>query len=85
MALKKPIIVCNKTGIDELIRKNNTGICINYSGEDFMNAVKKIAKNKAMLKELSENANNAYKKKYNWNMMEKELIKNYNLMIFKKN
>ena len=81
MALKKPIIVCNKTGIDDLIRNNKTGICIDYSGEDFMKEIKRIAKNKELLKELSENANNAYKKKYNWNIMAKELLKNYNLLV----
>lgn len=81
MALEKPIIVCNDTGIDELIRSNNTGISIDYSGDDFIKAVLKIAKDKKLLKQLSSNAKNAYKNKYNWEIMEKELINSYNILL----
>lgn len=81
MALEKPIIVCNDTGIDELIKKNKTGISIDYSGEDFIKSILKISKDSKLLKQLSTNAKNAYKDKYNWEIMEKELINSYNILL----
>lgn len=81
MALEKPIIVCNNTGIDELINKNKTGFSINYSGDEFIKCIKKISKDKKLLKKISTNAKNSYKSKYNWEIMEKELINSYNLLL----
>lgn len=81
MALKKPIIVCKNTGIDELVRKNNTGICIEYSGNDFIKCIENLSKNSKLLKDLGINAYKSFESKYNWGIMEKELIANYDALL----
>ncbi len=77
MALGKPIIVCNNTGIDELVRKNNTGFVIDYNAEDFFNILYKFKDDKKVLNDISKNAKKLYVEKYNWNIMEKHLINEY--------
>ena len=53
--IRKTIIVCNETGIDDLIKKNKTGLCINYTGEDFIKIIKKISKDqKKLFEELED-------------------------------
>ena len=81
MALKKPIIVCKNTGIDELIKENKTGIIIGYSGKEFIQSVINLSKDKKLLKQLSQNANRAYLEKYNWDKMEQKLINACDLLL----
>ena len=77
MALGKPIIVCNDTGIDELVKKNNTGFVIDYNAKDFFDILYKFKDNKKILNDISKNAKRLYSEKYNWNIMEKRLINEY--------
>lgn len=77
MALGKPIIVCNNTGIDELVLKNKIGFSIEYNSKEFFNILFDLKNNKKILDEMSKNAKNLYIKKYNWNIMEKRLISEY--------
>ena len=81
MALKKPIIVCKNTGIDELVTKNDTGLSIKYSGLEFINCIKKFSENRKLLNKLGSNSYNAYKTLYNWEIMENRLIDSYNLLL----
>lgn len=78
MALEKPIIVCKNTGIDELVEKNLTGICIEYNEDSLIKELNKIKDKKDLLKEYGKKAKNLYKEKYNWQKMEEILIKAYN-------
>ena len=77
MALGKPIIVCNNTGIDELVKKNNTGFAIDYDADKFFEILYKFKDNKEILNDISKNAKKLYNEKYNWNIMEKRLINEY--------
>lgn len=77
MALGKPIIVCNNTGIDELVNKNNTGFVIDYNAKEFFDILYKFKDNKKILNDISKNAKSLYSEKYNWNIMEKRLINEY--------
>lgn len=81
MALSKPIIVCNNTGIDNIIRKNNIGLTIDYNAEDFLNKLNELCKSKNEFINMGKRANELYRKKYNWDEMEKKLIKEYNKLL----
>lgn len=80
MALGKPIIVCKKTGIDELVIKNKTGFAINYCVNDLITKLKEIGTKKSNLNLISSNTKRIYDEKYNWKIMEKRLLKIYNDM-----
>ena len=77
-ALKKPIIVCKNTGVDELVEKENCGLVIGYSAVEFFDAVNKLKEDKALYKELSENGKVAYEKRYSWSIMQEVISKMYN-------
>ena len=80
MALGKPIIVCHKTGIDELVVKNKTGFAINYNATDLIQKLNEISKDKKLLKNISLNAKKVYDEKYNWKIMEERLLNIYSVM-----
>ena len=80
MALGKPIIVCYKTGIDELVVKNKTGFAINYNTKDLIQKLNEISKDKKLLKNISLNAKKVYDEKYNWKIMEERLLNIYRVM-----
>ena len=77
MALSKPIIVCENTGIDSIITKNNIGLVVKYDAIDFMNKLDKLRSEKKLLKDMGNNANRLYKEKYSWEKMENILLKEY--------
>lgn len=68
MALNLPIIVCNNTGVDDIVKKEKIGLAINYDANEFIVAVEKI-KNMTFMgnRELFET-------KYSWNVMENRII-----------
>lgn len=47
--LSKPIIVCNNTGVDELVKQYNSGLCIDYSVVDFFEKLNVLNKNRQLL------------------------------------
>ena len=77
-ALKKPIIVCKNTGVDELVEKENCGLAIEYSAREFFDAVDRLKKDKDLYKTLSENGNVAYEARYSWATMKNVIRKMYN-------
>lgn len=77
MALGKPIIVCENTGIDKLVKEHDIGMVIKYNADDFIQKVSVFSLKPKKLKEASLKAKALYKNKYNWNNMEKQLIKTY--------
>lgn len=81
MALSKPIIVCNNTGIDSIIKDNDIGLTIDYSGDDFMNCLDNIRNDKKRIKEMGMRANKLYIEKYSWSKMESKLINEYDKII----
>lgn len=77
LALGKPIIVCKGTGIDRLVEKYNLGLTISYDASEFYRALKLLLKNPAMRREMGKNGRKLYEEKYNWEIMEKILLKAY--------
>ncbi len=75
--LCKPVIVCNNTGIDVLVKEHNTGLTCNYTAEDFFNKVDELNKDRDLLKRLAENGNKAYKKHFSWDIMRKRIEEMY--------
>ncbi len=76
-ALKKPIIVCKNTGIDEIVKEHKTGMIINYSAKAFFDCVDKLDRDRELLTELAENGNKAYKELFSWEIMEKRIEEIY--------
>ena len=77
MALGKPIIVCENTGIDELVKNDNIGISISYDAKKFIEVIENLSENKKLQKKLSDNDKRLYNEKYSWKQMEKRLIEEY--------
>lgn len=71
MALGKPIIVCKNTGIDKFVLKNNLGVAVDYETKSFLSGLKNLNYN------CRSGSQRLFSEKYNWNKMEKELIKAY--------
>lgn len=71
MALGKPIVVCNATGIDELVKKLDIGIIINYDAQEFIDKISNITIER--YNQMSKNGINSYKKEYDWKNMMKKL------------
>ena len=69
MALNIPIIVCNNTGIDELVIKEKLGEAINYDAKEFITAITRLKNGKEIT------SVEVFKNKYSWQVMEKKLNK----------
>lgn len=80
MALGKPIIVANNTGMDKIVRSENMGYTIDFSQEDFRNLLLHIENNKEEVLEKSKNAYRAYSK-YSWKEMEDRIIDLYQNLV----
>ena len=77
MALKKPIIVCKGTGIDNIVKENNIGYIINYSSEEFYASLRKIKADFFKGREMGKNGAKLYEEKYSWNIMRCRLLELY--------
>ena len=76
--LSKPVIVCKNTGVDVLVEQYKTGLCINYSVNDFFDKLKILDNDRKLLKELGENGNKAYKEHFSSDIMKCRLKELYN-------
>lgn len=77
MALGKALIVAKGTGIDDIVEKENMGIAIDYSKEDFEEAILFLLNNPSVLKQMKNNAQNLYEK-YSWKKMKNRIQDIYN-------
>ncbi|MHA6250721.1 glycosyltransferase family 4 protein [Oceanobacillus sp. CAU 1775] len=78
MAAGIPVIASNFPLWQEIIEKNNCGICVNpLNIEEIKNAVEWIFKNPIEAAMMGNNGRNAVENKYNWETESKELIKLY--------
>lgn len=62
MALGKPLIVCEGTGIDKIVKKENLGIVIPYNAEAFFFAINRLLKNIELCKIMGNNSMNLFQK-----------------------
>ena len=77
LALAKPVIVCRGTGIDKIVRENNIGIVIDYSVDEFFQAVKYLCENDAIRIEMGQRARRLYEREYKWSLMKERLLPLY--------
>ena len=72
MALSKPIIVCNNTGVDQLVNEEKIGYSIDYNAEEFIKCLDSIDENE--YEKISKRTRKLYLEKYNWDIMKERLI-----------
>ena len=77
LALGKPLIVCNGTGIDRVVKENKIGIVINYNAEEFYRALQQLCLNEELRHEMGERARSIYEQKFKWTLMKNRLIEIY--------
>ncbi|SEH64562.1 Glycosyltransferase involved in cell wall bisynthesis [Ruminococcus flavefaciens] len=77
LALGKPVIACKGTGIDKIVEKNRIGISIDYSAENFYDALRNLLNDENERKKIRIIARNVYDKKYKWSLMKKQLLGAY--------
>lgn len=78
MALSKPIIVCQGTGVDQIVRNEGIGLICEYNEESLESAFREISKNiKHFTQEIGDKSNKIYKEKFSWEQMEVRLVEIY--------
>lgn len=81
LALGKPVIVCKHTGIDVIVKEHDLGAVIDYSATEFYNALEDLTKNENRCMQISDRARKIYEEKYNWTLMEQNLLQMYREII----
>jgi len=76
MMLGKPLIVAQNTGFDALIEEEGIGLSIEYSRQDFRQALDNCLANPQILKEMGQRAKKIYAK-YSWPTMRERLLQAY--------
>jgi glycosyltransferase involved in cell wall biosynthesis len=75
MASGIPIIVNDDTPMANIVKEENCGLIVPFENNNALKqAILSIKNNQALQKKLGNNGRNAYKKKYNWTIMEKRLM-----------
>lgn len=78
MAAGIPIIVNEDTSMAHIVSEEKCGMVIPYKDqESLMKCINKLKNEKSLHQDLGYNGAQAYKKKYNWNLMEKRLLNIY--------
>lgn len=77
LALGKPVIVCRGTGIDKIVEQNNIGAVIDYDASQFYDAVRTLAEDEQLRKEMGVRARTLYEEKYKWSIMKGILLRAY--------
>lgn len=77
MMLAKPLIVCNGTGIDDLVREEGIGLSIPYDATEFEKAANELISDDSRREKMGTHAHNLFNSKYSWDIMEKQLIRLY--------
>lgn len=77
LALGKPIIVCEGTGIDRIVQENNIGYVINYDVGQFYKAMHKLLSDPALRSQMGARSRKLYEEKYSWVQMKKILLDMY--------
>lgn len=77
LALGKPLIVCEGTGIDKVVKDNCLGMVISYDAKDFYSALRRLINNPDEMREMGNRGRKLYKEKYSWSIMKERLISAY--------
>jgi glycosyltransferase involved in cell wall biosynthesis len=78
MMCGKPVIVNKETSMADIVRRENCGIIVPYSDElALKKAILELKNNPEMCKKMGEKGRAAFKREYNWEIMEERLLKLY--------
>lgn len=77
LALGKPVIVCEGTGIDKIVKTHKLGRVIRYSVRDFYEAVYSLMESEEELVEISARGKELYSSTYKWSLMAEILCEIY--------
>ena len=81
LALGKPVIVCRGTGIDKIVERHRIGRVIDYSVDQFYQAIKSLLSDEKELVEISNRAMNLYGSMYKWSIMKGVLCHIYDTLV----
>lgn len=76
MLLNKPIIVAQNSGVDQLVKKEKTGLVTNYDLTDFTEKVTAFVQDQQAIMNIAKNSERAYAN-YSWDKMIGRLEKLY--------
>ncbi|MBR2384914.1 MAG: hypothetical protein IKA99_04840 [Clostridia bacterium] len=77
LALSKPIIVCDGTGIDKIVEQNDLGKVIEYDGKAFYKALRELLADEENLARIGKRSRLLYEEKYKWSLMQRLLLDGY--------
>lgn len=77
MMCKKPIIVCNGTGIDRLVRDENIGLTCDFDEKSLEKSFISIFEDEIMYNQMANNSRKIYENQYKWSIMAERLKKMY--------
>ncbi len=77
LMLGKPIIMCENTGWDDVIKGENIGVIIDCTKEGLKKGLSELAARKAEWEIMAQNAQSLYKDRYSWDIMKKRLQELY--------
>lgn len=74
MMLSKPVVVAEGTGVDNLVRKNKTGIVVPYGDlTKLEEGLAQLAQDRILRKTLGSNGRRLYESSYTWKQMQARL------------
>lgn len=73
LALGKPLIVCEGTGIDKLVAQHKLGRVISYDAERFYAALRALISDRKQLQMTGRSAREIYEQEYHWRIMKDRL------------
>jgi len=78
MMCGKPILISDGTAMAEIVREEDCGFVVPYGDPDAIkHAILTLKENPSLCRRLGKNGREAYEKKYNWGIMEEQLLKVY--------
>ena len=77
LALGKPLIVCQGTGIDNIVSMDAIGKVIRYDAQEFYRVLMELVNEDNERKKMGEKGRQLYEHKYKWSLMKKRLIELY--------
>lgn len=80
LALGKPVIVCEGTGIDQVVKNEKIGAVIPYNANEFYKAVRYYKQHRDETVRISLSARKLYEKEFSWSIMEQRLANLYSTL-----
>lgn len=77
LMLGKPLIMCKKTGMSDIVSKNQIGVLIDYSLSGLKAGLEELLKIQNKWNEISLRMTSIYEQYFSWEIMEKRLVSAY--------